>query len=76
MFNLYFFVMAIHEVEMRLTNGAVIYCTAKAAKYLMIGFGLEPVAPAMVSDANPALAPVSDVVELLPDGDIRKVGEK
>lgn len=55
-----------YEVIMHLSNGAKIFCTAKAAKYLMIGFGLEPVTP----------HPVSDAVELLPDGDIRKVVKK
>lgn len=54
------------EVEMHLDNGAVIYCTAKAAKYLMIGFGLRPVATSSVSDS----------VELLPDGDVRKITKK
>lgn len=56
--------MATHEVEMHLSNGAVVYCTAKAAKYLMIGFGLEPVQP------------VLDRVELLPDGEVRKIASK
>lgn len=32
-----------HEVIIVLPNGTEIRCTAKSAKYLIIGLGLEPV---------------------------------
>lgn len=32
-----------HEVVIVLLNGTEIRCTAKSAKYLIIGLGLEPV---------------------------------
>lgn len=80
-----------HEVILDLVkNGELcsrVYCTARAAKYLMIGFGLEPrpfsgwnkpphPAPdssGLFEDVKP---PVSDTVELLPDGDVRKVTKR
>lgn len=60
-----------HEVYLELVRDGElvsrIFCTAKAAKYLLIGFGLEP---------RPVVPPVLDSVELLPDGDIKKIAKK
>lgn len=55
-----------HEVLLELVKDgslcAKVYCTVKAAKYLMIGFGLEP-RPVLASDAPFEAPKLEDVID-------------